>query len=412
MIKLTTIGWGNGQSNLLDAFYDNFWTDIEITSVVSMSDDGRTTWELMWAFKDELWLHLPPPGDLRRCLFSLSASQYRDYFKLVFEYIFLNEESVKNFTIFDLFTQVNKELLFFWRAGELKEELKKFVELESGDLYSMLKNEYGNILDYKLPLTRGLKWHKFWNILMASLYYNFDKNKVNSEERESSLGWYDTMINFMHNLLDVRGKVIPVTTKKARIRAILWNGEVIESQDRISNVAEYSAGIADLELSDCSIDASHNSAVHNSIVQGDYIIVGPGDLFTSIISNFIIWWVKQSLLESNAKIIYIWNSTNKWWETMWLTQLDFINKIERFLGKRIDYFVLNNKIPELSDEEKIKFQNDISVKWWDYLFLSPWEKAELIRRKIQVIEADLLDDNSFYKHNKKKISQVILDIIL
>jgi hypothetical protein len=78
-----------------------------------MSDDGRTTGELMRAFRDELGLHLPPPGDLRRCLFSLSGSQYRDYFTLVFEYIFLNEESIQNFTIFDLFTQVNKELLFF-----------------------------------------------------------------------------------------------------------------------------------------------------------------------------------------------------------------------------------------------------------------------------------------------------------
>jgi hypothetical protein len=45
---------------------------------------------------------------------------------------------------------------------------------------------------------------------MASLYYNFEKD-------------YDMMIKFMHNLLDVRGKVIPVTTKKARIRAILGN---------------------------------------------------------------------------------------------------------------------------------------------------------------------------------------------
>ena len=398
MTKLTTIGWGNGQSNLLDAFYDNFWNDVEITSIVSMSDDGRTTWELMWAFKDELGLHLPPPGDLRRCLFSLSWSQYRDYFKLVFEYIFLNEEAIKDFTIFDLFTQVNKELLFFGRAGELKEELKKFVELESGDLYSMLKNEYGNILDFELPLSRGLKWHKFWNILMASLYYNFDKN-------------YDTMIDFMHNLLDVRWKVIPVTTKKARIRAILWNGDIIESQDRISNVAEYSAWIADLELADCSTGASHNNEVHESIVWADYILVGPGDLFTSIISNLIIWGVKESLQASNAKIIYIWNSTNKWWETMWLTQLDFINKIERFLWKRIDYFILNDKKPILSESEKIDFQNDISVKWWDFLFLSPWEKSELIRRKIEVIEADLLDNHSFYKHNKQKISKIILDII-
>lgn len=398
MIKLTTIGWGNGQSNLLDAFYDNFWKDVKVTSIVSMSDDGRTTWELMRAFKDELGLHLPPPGDLRRCLFSLSWSKYRDYFKLVFEYIFLNEEAIQNFTVFELFTQVNKELLFFWRAWDLKEELKKFVELETWDLYSMLKNEYGNVLDFNLPLTRGLKWHKFWNILMASLYYNFEKS-------------YDTMIDFMHNLLDVRGKVIPVTTKKARIRAILWNGDIIESQDRISNVAEYSAGIADLELSDCSTWASHDTQVHESIVWADYILVWPGDLFTSIISNFIIWGVKESLQESNAKIIYIWNSTNKWGETMWLTQLDFINKIERFLWKRIDYFILNDKKPILSEKEKVEFKNDISVKWGDFLFLSPGEKSELIRRKVKVIESDLLDNHSFYKHNKEKISKIILDII-
>jgi hypothetical protein len=55
---------------------------------------------------------LPPPGDLRRCFFSLSGSKYRDYFRLVFEYTFLNEKKIKSFTISDLFNQVNKELLF------------------------------------------------------------------------------------------------------------------------------------------------------------------------------------------------------------------------------------------------------------------------------------------------------------
>lgn len=398
MTKITTIGGWNWQSNLLDAFYSHLWEDVEITSIVSMSDDGRTTWELMWAFKNELGLHLPPPGDLRRCLFSLSSSKYRDYFKLVFEYVFLNEEPIKNFTIFELFTQVNKELLFFGRWWELKEELKKFVELETGNLYNMLKNEYTDILDFHLPLTSSLKGHKFGNILMASLYYNFDKD-------------YDAMIDFMHKLLEVRGKVVPVTTKKARIKAILWNGEIVESQDRISNVAEYSAGIADLQLSDCSTEASHHSYVHNAIMNADYILVWPGDLFTSIISNFIIWGVKESIQESNAKIIYIWNSTNKWGETMWLTQLDFINKIERFLWKRLDYFVLNNKKPILTSEEKIRFKNDISVKGWDFLFVSEWEKAELKRRKVEVIESDLLDNHSLYKHNQEKISKVISQII-
>ena len=115
MVKITTIWWWNGQSNLLDWFLREFWNKVEISSIVSMSDDGRTTWELMRAFDNQLWLHLPPPGDLRRCLFSLSSSEFKDYFSLIFEYVFLNEENIKEFTIFDLFKQVNKELLFFWK---------------------------------------------------------------------------------------------------------------------------------------------------------------------------------------------------------------------------------------------------------------------------------------------------------
>ena len=412
MVKITTIWWWNGQSNLLDWFFNELDNKIEISSIVSMSDDWRTTWRLMRSFEDELWIHLPPPGDLRRCLFSLSDSEYRDYFSLIFEYTFLNEESIKEFTIKDLFKQVNKELLFFGIWWELKEELVKFIDYCKWNLYENINEKCKNILKFKLPLNCSLKWHKFWNILMASLYYNFDKEEVNSEWRDLQLGGYDKMIKFMHNLLEVKWNIIPVTTKRAYIKAILWNWEVIKNQDRISNVADYNSWIADLELNECSLGAKHNKQVHDAIINSDFIIIWPWDLFTSLISNFIIGWVKESIINSKAKVIYIWNSTNKWWETTWLTQLDFINKIERFLGKRIDYFVLNNKKLELTKEQEQEFKNDISVKWWDYLFLAKWEKEDLIRRKIKVIERDLLWKKSFYKHSKKKIINVLKEIIL
>lgn len=398
MLKITTIWWGNGQSNLLDWFFEYGSKNYELSSIVSMSDDWRTTWELMKCFEEELWLHLPPPWDLRRCLFSLSDSSYREYFKLVFEYTFLNEEKIKDFTIFDLFKQVNKELLFFGRWWELKKELINFVETWSWNLYDFINDKCNNIFNFELPLQASLKWHKFWNILMASIYYNLWKD-------------YDKMIDFMHKLLEVDWKIIPVTTKRAFIKAILWNWEIIENQDRISNVADYNSWIADLELMECSLEASHNNQVHEAIVNADYIIVWPWDLFTSIISNFIIAWVQESIKQSNAKVIYIWNSTNKWWETMWLTQLDFVNKIERFLWKKIDYFVLNNKNQKLNKEQLELFKNNISVKWWDYLFLSSWEKKELQRRKIEVIETDLISTDSFYKHSKDKLINAIKQII-
>ena len=402
MLKITTIWWWNGQSTLLDWFFTELWNKVKISSIVSMSDDWRTTWKLMKSFENELNLHLPPPWDLRRCLFSLSESEYRDYFKLIFEYTFLNEESISEFTIMDLFKQVNKELLFFWRWAELKEELIKFVNFCKWNLFEKIDMKCKNVLKFKLPLKVSLKWHKFWNILMASLYYNLEK--WNND-------WYEKMIDFMHELLEVRWKVIPVTTKRAYIKAILWNGEVVNNQDRISNVADYNSWIADLELKECSKWANHNISVHKAIINADYIVVWPGDLFTSIISNFIIWWVKNSIKCSKAKVIYIWNSTNKWWETTWLTQLDFVNKIERFLWKNIDYFVLNNKKLKLDVDELKKFKNNISIKWWDYLFLSRWEKEELEKRNIKVIEANLLSKKSLYKHSRKKLIPVLEKII-
>lgn len=393
-MKITTIWWGNWQSNLLDWLNKKFGDKIEISSIVSMSDDWRTTWELMKAFNNELGLHLPPPWDLRRCLFSLSESKYKSYFKLVFEYTFLNEEKISNFTIFDLFLQVHKEILFFWKETEFKDDLVNFVENQSWELFDYLNKKAKDIFEFKLPLKSTLKWHKFWNILMASLYYNFDKD-------------YDKMLDFMHRLLKVNASVIPVTTKKAFIRAVLWNWEIVETQDKISNEANYSSGIADLELMDSSVDAVHHKKVSKAVEKADFIIIWPGDLFTSIISNFIISWVQKSIKETDAKIIYIWNNTNKWGETMWLTQLDFVNKIERFLWRRIDYFIANNKKPILSQAELESFKSDISVKWWDYIFVSNWERKELERRKIKLIEADLLDDESFYKHSKQKLLNVL-----
>ncbi len=395
-MKITTIWWGNGQSNLLDWISKYLWDKVEISSIVSMSDDWRTTWNLMKKFSEELGLHLPPPWDLRRCLFSLSNSKYKKYFSLVFEYVFLTEEKINNFTIFDLFNGVHKELIFFWKSWDFRKDFEDFSE-KKWELFNYIESKFSKNLDLKLPLNSEIKWHKFWNILMSSLYYNLWKD-------------YDNMLDFMHILLEVKWNIIPVTTKKAFIRAILWNWDIIDTQDRISNVVDYSSWIADLELMESSLDADHHNKACDTILESDFIVIWPWDLFTSIISNFIIGWIQDCIKRTNAKIIYIWNNTNKWGETMWLTQLDFVNKIERFLWRRIDIFIANNKKPNLSEADREAFQNDISVKWWDYLFVSSGEKSELERRKIKLIETDLLWERSFYKHSRKKLVWVLEEI--
>lgn len=374
--RIVTIWGGNGQSNLLDAMYKYFQGDYKISSIVSMSDDGRTTGELMRKFKDELGLHLPPPGDLRRCLFMMSGSKKRDEFKQYLETVIERDFTISSLSVWDYFKLVGADEKFHWH-------LQKFGE---------------DFLEFTLPLESSIKGHKVGNILMANLYYNLGKD-------------YHKMLDMMHEILEVEAEIIPVTTARAYIKAILWNGEIIESQDRISNVASYSAGIADLELMEDSKHAYQHKDVFRAIKKADYIIISPGDLFTSIISNFVIGGVKEVIKKTDAKIIFIGNSTNKWGETQGLTCLDFINKIERFLGRRIDIFICNNMRLELSESERERFKNNISVKGGDYLYLTKGEKSELERRKIQYIEADLVDRESFYKHDKKSIAKLLEQII-
>ena len=140
-------------------------------------------------------------------------------------------------------------------------------------------------------------------------------------------------------------------------------------------------------------------------------MVGPWDLYTSIISNLIIWWVWEIIKKSNAEIIYVLNSTNKWWETDWYSVKDFVDTLEKFLWKNIDYLIANNKKLDLSWSELERFKNDISVKWWDYLYVTDDEREDFEKRKIKVIERDFLDKVSLYKHNKKKISKATNDIL-
>ncbi len=376
--NMVFIGWWNGQSNILKWIRDVFEeVKHKITSIVSMSDDWRTTWLLMNLYNSRFWDHLPPPWDLRRCLFALSKSVYKDKFATFLEFeIKENDKLISETTIKNLF---------------------EIASWNNQDFISYLEKNYKDILEYKLDIDSPIQWHKVWNLVMAILYHNF---------------WdYNKMVYFMQEMLESMWDVLPITTSRAYIQARLVDWTIVQKQDNISNVANYNSSIQSLELMDCSKDASVNIDVINAIKNADYIVVWPGDLYTSIVANLIIWNIRDVLRISKAKVIYISNNTNKWWETNWLRTLDFINTIERYISKKLDYVITNNYLPILSDDDKTKLKKDISVKWWDYVFLDDFDKHLIKSKNTIIIEDDLIDRESLYKHNAIKIAWLLLDII-
>ena len=371
--KIVTIGGGNGHSNILGAIQDTFIQHVDLSAIVSMSDDGRTTGRLMRYFHDELGIHFPPPGDVRRCLYFLSGSAFRPEFEKYFETVITVDVPIHSLSL-----------------GEIAKSVGAYDFLASLDF---------PYFDIHLPIFGSLDGHKFGNIFMGFLFHHFDDD-------------YIKMMDFMHQFLKVASRVIPVTIDSAYIQAKLDDGTIIERQDKISNNIGYTGRIVELSLMPESETARHNTELNAVISAADYILIAPGDIYTSTISNLIIGGVADLIAKySQAKIIFIANNTNKGGEASGYQIQDFVSEIEKYLGKNIDILVANNEKLNLSISDANRFKNDISVKGGDYIYLSDDERQKLTERGTQIIEADILDRKTLYKHDKKKIATILEKII-
>ena len=282
MKKVLTIGGGNGHSHILAALYESFIAQLELSAIVSMSDDGRTTGKLMYLFKKNFGIYFPPPWDLRRCLFALSDSDYRGLLSLIFEEKFFCSYAIKDLTLESLFEEMMRQLMQSKKhlIRKYEKEVEKFLA-GKWQLRKYMEKKLAPFWDKNLDLSAPLSGHKLGNIVMALIFYH---------EKD-----YNAMLDIMHDFLKTRGHILPVTTDKARIQAILENGDYIVSQDAISNIADYTEKIAYLELTPDSLWAKHTESLDTIVKEADYIIITPWDLYTSTISNLIIGGVKESI---------------------------------------------------------------------------------------------------------------------
>ena len=145
-------------------------------------------------------------------------------------------------------------------------------------------------------------------------------------------------------------KVVPVTRSRTKLYATLKIGNKIESETDIDNLAKNplwhpsAHAIKDIYLKP-KVLASDEAK--KSISNSDWIIICPGDFYTSILPTLLPGGVKESVKKSKAKIILILNVINKRGETDSYTAEQYVSLIEKHVGRRVDFIFCNNKnIPQ------------------------------------------------------------------
>lgn len=176
----------------------------------------------------------------------------------------------------------------------------------------------------------GLAGHNFGNIFISTL--------------EQITGNLNDALAMAGEILKIRGSVIPVTLDKIRLVAELKNGKILHGEANISNyqlVSRFGLKHIFLEPS-----ARANPRALQAIQNAHAIVIGPGNLYSSLLPNFLVDGIKQALSRSRAKKIYVASLMNKHGHTDDFTVIDYVHELEKKLRPGIiETVIYNTKMP-------------------------------------------------------------------
>lgn len=175
-----------------------------------------------------------------------------------------------------------------------------------------------------------VKGHNLGNLLLTAL--------------TDKLGSDGAAIRAVSEILRVRGYVVPVSDYPATLVAELASGEKIIGQHAINARAPGGSPIVALSVSE-KISLADQAEL--AVDSADFIILGPGDLYTSTLANFAVPGLKEAVKRSSARIIYFVNIFSTASETSGYTASRHLEEIERYAGRKPDYVIVHSGvIPE------------------------------------------------------------------
>jgi len=247
-----------------------------------------------------------------------------------------------------------------------------------------------SLMNYRFE-NGNLRGHSFGNLFLSAL--------------EKVTGSFEKAIEEVSRILSIKGKVIPVTTQQVRLKMVLKNRTMLEGEKEIYLSEEIDQGYESLYLEPYP-KANHQAIAE--IMNADAIVMGPGGLYTSIISNLLVEGIPEALRETKATIIFVVNLMNRKGQTTGFKVSDYIQEITRFIGEDIfDYILVNDQKPPRELIDKYSSEGDLVEN--DML-----EERVVLASLLGPLEnkssADLMN-RSLIRHDSQKLAQELMRII-
>ncbi|MBI4094058.1 YvcK family protein [Candidatus Kaiserbacteria bacterium] len=231
----------------------------------------------------------------------------------------------------------------------------------------------------------ALKGHSFGNLFLAALtsIYGSDIEAI----RKAS------------ELLNIKGKALPVSLDNANLHAVLEDGTEIIGETNI-DIPKHDASKS---IKKVFLDppARLFDETRDAIAAADMIVIGPGDPYTSVIPNLLVEGMREALGKSKAKKIFVCNLLSKWGETHDFVASDIAREVLAYSGlSKFDYAICNNA----PMEKKLVVAYEKEKKY-------PIVCDDMLKEFAKnVITGDFFSEADIARHDSAKIAKTIAEL--
>ena len=279
-------------------------------------------------------------------------------------------------------------------SGRLRDE---FGHLPPGDVRRCLlalspDDHAGMVLrqlfDYRFNRGNGLDGHSFGNLFLTAL--------------TEVTGSTEAAIQEMGRLLGIKGQVLPVTLTNTNLFARLRNGVIIEGETNIDRRTVHPDVPIDYVYLQPKAFVSPGTA--KAIEEADAIVIGPGDLYTSILANLAVEGVAHAIVQSRGKRIYVCNIMTKPGESDGFKASDFIREINTYLGVegKLDCALVNTQSLEERVVQRYAAEHAAPVAF---------DSAACDALAAKVVGAPLASVGNFVRHDPHRLADAILKLL-
>lgn len=240
------------------------------------------------------------------------------------------------------------------------------------------------LFQYRFKAGDGLTGHSFGNLFLTAM------SEITGDLEQAVIA--------SSKVLAIRGRVVPSTLSDVKLWAKMADGRLIEGE---SNIPEAGGRIVDVGCFPENPPAL--PAAVEAIEKADFIIMGPGSLYTSVIPNLLVPEIREAIAHSSAPRIYVCNIMTQPGETDGYTVSDHIKAIDRACGKKLfDAVLVHQRSP--SEQALRRY----ALEYSHPVYLDR-EEVEKLRRRVVI--ANIMEEDpetGYVRHNHERLAALLV----